>query len=46
MKEWPRGRTFLAPYMPIVGLNVSNNFDWVLQSIDVFSVQGFSVQEE
>jgi hypothetical protein len=29
----------LGPYMPIVYLNVSNNFDWVLQSINVLSVQ-------
>ena len=29
----------LAPYMPIVWLNESNNFDWVFQSICVLSVQ-------
>jgi hypothetical protein len=29
----------LVPYVPIVWLNVSNNFDWVLQSIGFLSVQ-------
>ena len=29
----------LAPYMPIVWLNVSDNVDWVLQTLTVLSVQ-------
>ena len=36
---------FLAPYMPIVLLNGSDNFDWVLHSIGLLSVQWFRVQE-
>ena len=29
----------LAPYIPIVWLNVPNNSDWVLQSIGILSVR-------
>jgi len=35
----------LATYMLIVLLHVLDNFDFVLQSIGILSVQGFSVQE-
>ena len=35
---------FLAPYMLIVCVNGSNNFDWVLESMGVLSVQCSGVQ--